>query len=443
MSRLFSICALLSALVLPSSALSQSPDLPAAARGLVALLAQEDFAAAVAQFDDTMKAAVPEAKLREIWSALQGQAGSFRRVADVREEQQGVYSVVFVACEFERAALDTKVVFDKGGRIAGLFFVPSSRPAPAAAKAVAPPKGVTEMEMTIGKGEWALPATLSRPAEAPASAIPAIVLVHGSGPNDRDETVGANKPFRDLAWGLAAKGIAVLRYEKRTKVHGAKLAAIAEFTVKEEVIDDALAAVSLLRATEGIDGARVFVLGHSLGGLLAPRIAHADPDIAGLIILAGPTRPLEDLMLEQTRYIFALDGSVSLEEQARIDELQSQVDRVKKLTPADAAANVSVLGAPAAYWLDLRNYDASANAGKLKQPMLILQGGRDYQVTAKDFEGWERALASRERATLRFYPKLNHLFIAGEGPGMPAEYGRPGHVDQEIIDDIADWIRKN
>jgi len=82
--------------------------------------------------------------------------------------------------------------------------------------------------------------------------FPAVVLVHGSGPQDRDETIGPNKPFRDLAWGLASQGIAVLRYDKRTKVHGAMMAgAVEQFTVKEETIDDALAAVALLRGTDG------------------------------------------------------------------------------------------------------------------------------------------------------------------------------------------------
>jgi predicted alpha/beta hydrolase len=161
--------------------------------------------------------------------------------------------------------------------------------------------------------------------------------VHGSGPLDRDETVFANKPFRDLAWGLASQGIAVLRYEKRTKQHAAKLGAIGgPWTLKEETIDDVLAAVALLRQTAGIEVTRIFVLGHSLGGMLIPRIGTRDAPIAGFIVLAGATRPLEDMILEQTTYLVSLEGSISQEKQAHLDEITKQVAHIKSLGPSDA-----------------------------------------------------------------------------------------------------------
>ena len=150
--------------------------------------------------------------------------------------------------------------------------------------------------------------------------MPAVILVHGSGPNDRDETIGANKPFKDLATGLASRGIAVLRYDKRTRVHGAKVAALTDFTVNQEVIEDVIEAVKALRAQPRIDPARVFVLGHSLGGMLVPRIATADPTIAGLIVLAGAARPLEEAIVAQSRYIAVADGTISPEEQQGIDQ---------------------------------------------------------------------------------------------------------------------------
>ena len=238
-----------------------------------------------------------------------------------------------------------------------LLAAPPARDA-AAAPDTAPPAAYVhkdafrEREVTVGAGEWALPGTLSVPVgQGP---FPAVVLVHGSGPNDRDETVEKNKPFRDLAWGLASRGVAVLRYEKRTRQHGAQLAGVKNFTVQQETVDDALAAAELLRHTEGIDPKRVFVLGHSLGGMLIPRIGARDPQLAGLIVMAGAAKPLEDIILEQVAYLDAADGAVTDQEKSRFESLKAEVARVKALKPGDTG---TALGAPDSYWLDLRGYD--------------------------------------------------------------------------------------
>ncbi len=430
------------AIAAPLAVQSAPVEVTSAGRAFVELLAKEDFAGAVSQFDDTMKTALPEPKLHETWQTLQAQAGPFQQQLGVRATKLAGYDVVLVTCQFKQMTLDTKVVFDAKGRVAGLFFVPSQ---PAANPGEPPPYARTnafrEKEFTVGHGEWSLPGTLTLPT-AGGGPWPAVVLVHGSGPNDRDETVGASKPFRDLAWGLATKGVAVLRYEKRTKAYAEKLQAtgLGQFTVQEETIDDALSAVAQLRATDGLDPKRIFVAGHSLGGTVAPRIGLADPKLAGLIILAGATRPLEDLMVEQTRYLISLKGPPSAEGRANLDELLAEVAKVKKLIPADAASTALLLHAPPAYWLDLRQHDPLTIAKELKQPLLILQGGRDYQVTEVDFNHWKEALVARSNVTFKLYPKLNHVFIAGEGRSTPDEYEEPGHVAEGVVTDIAEWI---
>jgi dienelactone hydrolase len=269
------------------------------------------------------------------------------------------------------------------------------------------------------------------------------VLVHGSGPNDRDETVGASKPFRDLAWGLATKGVAVLRYEKRTKEYGSRFVAEKiKITAKEETIDDAVIAANQLRQTEGIDAKRVFVLGHSLGATLAPRIGKAGPEIKGLILMAGATRPIEDMIVEQTHYILSLNAEPSAADRENLRDLESKVATIKKLTTADANSSTILLGAPPAYWLDLRAYAPVGEAKSLKQPLLILQGGRDYQVTPAQFEDWKRGLEGSTKVTFKLYPDLNHLFIAGNGKSSPSEYEKGGYVAEEVVSDIADWILK-
>ena len=197
-----------------------------------------------------------------------------------------------------------------------------------------------------------------------------------------------------------------------------------------------------MRETARIRADRVFVLGHSLGGMLAPRIAAADQSIAGLILMAAAVKPLEQSIVDQTRYLALLDGKISAEEQASLDAVTKLAADVRALKPSDPPIVSPPFSAPASYWLDLRGYDPPAAASLLKQPMLALQGERDYQVTVDDFSAWRRALGSRANVQLKSYPALNHLFIAGSGPSSPAEYQRPGHVDEAVVRDIAAWITR-
>jgi dienelactone hydrolase len=271
---------------------------------------------------------------------------------------------------------------------------------------------------------------------------PAVVLVHGSGPNDRDETIGPNKPFRDIAHGLASRGIAVLRYDKRTRVHGQRILQLGTaFTVKEESVDDAVAAVELLKETERIDSDRVYVLGHSLGGMVIPRIAAEKPGARGYIILAGATRPLEDLMLEQVTYIAELDGEISEEEKEGIREIEKGIEKIRALDPEKPkGTRKDLLGALPPYWLDLRGYDPAEQAKAMEEPILILQGERDYQVTLVDFDNWKKAVGEKENVTLKSYPALNHLFMAGKGKSKPAEYQIPANVSEEVILDVTAFV---
>jgi len=280
-----------------------------------------EFEAATKYFDETMKKAASPEFLRKIWEQLQTQVGRFQEIKGSRFESSAAYDFVLVACQFENQILDWRVVFNKAGEIAGLNFVPhleikESPPPPYSQREL-----FKEEEAEIKTGEWVLPATLTRPEGQGPFAV--VVLVHGSGPNDRDETIGPNKPFRDLAWGLASKGIAVLRYDKRSKVYGTKLARdkklAASFTINEETVDDALSAAAWLRKKEKIDSAKIFILGHSLGGMMIPRIASRDQAIAGFIIMAGMTRPIEEAILEQTRYILGLSGKLTEEARKKLE----------------------------------------------------------------------------------------------------------------------------
>jgi dipeptidyl aminopeptidase/acylaminoacyl peptidase len=174
----------------------------------------------------------------------------------------------------------------------------------------------------------------------------------------------------------------------------------------------------------------VFVLGHSQGGYMMPRIMVADPKLAGVIVMAGSVRPLEQLIVEQSEYLFRLHGDLTEAEKAQLEQLKR-----------DPWKGVSGIGD--SYVADLKNYHPVELARSSRVPMLILQGERDYQVTMTDFNLWKTGLAGRPNTQFRTFPALNHLFVAGEGKSTPAEYEKPAHVDESVIDVIAQWIVNN
>ena len=428
------LCALFSAgLALAQSA--AAPDPGAAGRKALDLLLAQKYSEMRQMFTPEVDKAFPQAGLEGLGAQVKSW-GAPEKIDDpqVRPGPGGL-SIVVVPVKFAAMAINFQVTIDGQGKVAGLFLRPGG-PAPSAPwvrPAYSKPDSFRERDVTVGNDEWKLPGTLTVPVGK--GPFPAIALVHGSGPNDRDETVGQTKVFKDLAEGLASRGIVVLRYEKRTRQYAAKTAAMERFTVNEETVDDAVQALATLRAQPEVDAKRVFLLGHSLGGNLAPRIAEADAKLAGLVLLAANARPLAEALLDQAEYLGATP--------ADLQALRAQAAKLKALEPADADApplHIGPISAPASYWLDLNAYDPAATAKRLTIPMLILQGERDYQVTMKDLAVWKSALGSRKNVTLRSYPALNHLFVAGEGKSLPAEYNKPGHVAPEVVDDVAKFL---
>lgn len=383
-----------------------------------------------------VKAAMTPAQSEQLRASLAAEHGAFQGAGEawLEDRLQG-FQRYRVPLRFEKATLDMRVVMDGAGLVAGLFFVPHvERPA----KSGEPKPPVDESAVQIG--DPGLPGTISRPAGA--GPFPAVVLVHGSGPNDRDETLGPNKPFRDLAWGLAQQGVLVLRYDKRSYVRPDDLLKVGmELTVRHEVLTDARAALDVLRARPEVDAERIYVLGHSLGGTLAPRIAGDEPRPAGVIVLAGATLPLPEKMLEQTRYILEQSGNRSAAAQQHLEQLEAAVTTVRSaLSGKTADPGEATLGVPIGYFRDLEAHDPPAQAAKLDLPVLVLQGGRDYQVTLRDFERWRQALSGRPAACLKVYDDLDHLFRKGSGPSTPQDYERKAPVDPGVIRDIAGWI---
>jgi dienelactone hydrolase len=409
-----------------------------AAESLVTRLAAGDFKGATSRFDGQMRETLPPDKLAAVWEGLRSHAGPFEAIEGTRTEVKAEYRIVYVACKFAALPIDTKVAFDASDRIAGLFFTPRvkpSEPPPYAAR-----DRFEERNITVRSGRWQLPGQVTIPrGKGP---FPAVVLVQGSGPHDADETIGPNKPFRDLAWGLASRGVVVLRYTKRTLLMAQQeTASVAGLTVESEVLEDARAALDLAARTSGVDSTRLFVIGHSLGGMLAPRLAQSSRKLAGIAILAGNVTPLEDLALEQVRWMADRDGNIDAAEKATITAAEKAVAAIHDPALRDTTT-VTFLGAPipGSYWLDLRNYRPEQVAAALPMAVQVLQGDRDYQVGRRDFEAWKQALAGKRDAACKLYPGLNHLFMAVAGEPGPEQYATPGHVAEVVVGDLATWI---
>lgn len=288
-----------------------------------------------------------------------------------------------------------------------------------------------ERETSVGSAELKLPAVLTLPKAE--GTVPIVVMLSGSGPNDRDETIGPNKPFRDLARGLADRGIASLRFDKAA--HLGKDAS----SLDEEYVTDALSAIAVARAQPGVDGSRVVLLGHSLGALGALTTAVKTQDLRGLVLMAGPVRAVDVMLLDQVSHQMKLTGA----DAAEIETQQHQIEQAfARYRDPSSVLPPPFMGASARYWKDLLSRDTVALVGASSLPILVLQGEKDIQVRLDVDYGVLRAKVGDVggRVTYRSFPGLNHLFMPIEGESTGGEYAIAGHVAPEVIEAVASWV---
>ncbi len=407
-------------------------------------LQAHDYAAARSHFDARMQAAMDADKLGHVWAnTLTSQFGAFERAAKPHliPPHQG-FSLVLTPLHFANGWLQMRVACSNDGQITGLFFVPGSAPpveTPGSANHEASGRNPQARNLSGSTPFGPLPGTLLIPSGT--GPFPAVVIIAGSGPADRDGTLGPNKPLRDIAEGLYQNGIASYRYDKRTRVYGAQMLG-KPITIDNVVTDDAVTALHLLAKQPHVDVRRLFVLGHSLGAMMAPRIAARVPAVDGLILMAPPAKMSFDTILRQIRYIGKVEGKSAHWINRQTAPIVAARDALAGVDIANPPPGI-FFHAPASYWLSLRDYNAIFTASKLIQPMLILQGGSDYQVTPKDdFSAWQKAFAGNPRVTLRAFSGLSHLFMPAGNPPSPADYSKAGHVDPAVIRTISAWIDK-
>jgi pimeloyl-ACP methyl ester carboxylesterase len=390
----------------------------------------------------------PAAKEKLTTDFLQKQVGvevkSFGKSESVGKPllaSSGKNTLVSFPVKFSQVTINVQFTIDSTDHVAGLYFRPADAPLPPEWQRpiYSKPQTFHEIDVTIGADEWRLPGTLTMPnGKGPFIAV---LLVHGPGPNDRDETIYSNRMFKDTAEGLATRGFAVLRYDKRSNVYSQQMSG-GSYTLQQDTVEDAVRALNLLRTEPGINPARIFVIAHSLGGYALPRIAKQYGKLSGAVVLAGNARPIEDVVLDQATFTTQSKVNLTQEDLRRYDLLKAEVEKVKKLQPGAQDNPPVVLGLPAAYLLDLKSYNPVSEIRSLSMPILFLQGERDFQVPMKDFDTWKSGLAGRKSTTFKSYLALNHLFMAGEGKPSPTEYRVPSNVSAQVIGDIATWISR-
>ena len=304
-----------------------------------------------------------------------------------------------------------------------------------------------EEKIIVGEGtQYPLKGCLTLPTDV-SNPVPAVVFVHGSGSSNMDEKVGKLTPFRDLAHGLAAHGIASVRYDKRTFAHAFKLLRDKSLTVtvKEETIEDAILATGLLRGDPRIDPANIFIIGHSMGAMLAPRIDKEGGNYRGLILLAGTPRRLEEVMVEQNNEVLAeMKGLARRLVEKQMKKLNGTFDGLYEMSDEDAKRKKLGGGVTLYYFKEMGEPPVESYLKNLKKPILVMQGEKDFQVKADtDFRLYKELLADHPNASFILYENLNHAFVPsvyGSISKAKQEYGVEQHIGENVIADIARWI---
>lgn len=395
------------------------------------------FADATAFFDVNLQAQVKPETLKELWDKLNTQMGKYESVDVVQSKTEGEFFVVIVEGKFEKDEQRFLLAYNKAEKMVGFYLQPKQTSSAYTIPAYADTAAIKQTEVKIKGAKNDLVGMLTTPKTG--SNFPVVILVHGSGPGDMDQTVAAVKPFKDLALGLAAKGIASIRYVKRTLVYPNEFTGA--FTVKDEVTNDALAAIALSKTIPEINKKQIYVFGLSLGGMLAPRIASLSPEVKGIILAAAPARKFADLIVDQNKYMFGLANDTTTATKERFDKSLTMIESSRLNKLGTIKADSLILGLPASYWVDLNTYDQVATAKKLSQRIMVLQGGMDFQVSEADYKLWSTALAKKSSATLKFYPELNHPLTIQTEKGTTEQYKKPANVAEVVINDLATWIK--
>lgn len=411
-----------------------------------------DFSRIRAQLPLGVRAILPELVLRKAWKIIQLFAGPIVSTGTPTVSEGWFTTTASMPIQFRRMKMTMAIQMTKSGAVVGLQFLPSSLAALGLRGSKSlwqrpkydSPELYEEVQINLGRRHNAVGGTLTLPRTARKS--PCVILLSGSGPCDRDSTLQAAKPFKDIACGLAKQGIAVLRFDKVTFAHGKKIARKTDFTLTDEYCEHVTAAVGKALQHPQISSSDIFLAGHSLGATVAPKLSTSITSIRGFILLAPPAGATYWSAVRQLEYLSQLESGRAEElEDEGLEELRQAAILADSPDLSESTpANQLPFGIGAPYWLDARNFKPVATTQEAHKPVLILQGERDYQVTMlDDYTKWEAALRGMDNVRMRSYENLNHLFMSCHNPSTSADYEKPCNVEYSVIQDIAGWVQRN
>jgi dienelactone hydrolase len=403
-------------------------DAESAARRFVDHLFAEEYVAAQSLFTESVRSQATPAILERMRLGFAAAGGTFREIDGVETGVRSGLTTVTLTLRLERTTAWLRVAVTEAVELQSAVIAGEYERA-----SYVDPESFEATEHTLDPGGCRLGATVTRPTDVDRA--PGVVIVHGSGPSDRDLTIGANKPYRDLAEGLSSRGIAVLRYDKRTHVCNVPPA---EYTVDRVTVEDAVHALSWFRDQNGVRSDDVTVVGHSLGAMMAPEIAARDGQVAGAVGLATPARQLTEIFLDQVDHL-ATVGEYTL---SGVEQQRTQWQRAaEQIRSGNYEDDEPLLAFTGAFWRSIEGYDPVERAGSLSVPQHYLQGGRDYQVRMEgDFAEWQAAFGDDASVALSAYDPLNHVFLPGQGPSVPEAYNVPNEVPESVVADLATWL---
>ncbi|WP_027295841.1 alpha/beta hydrolase [Robinsoniella sp. KNHs210] len=384
------------------------------------------------QFEDQLKEVLGNGQLEQSLAPAIAASGKLNEMKEAWVSSRSQYTNVEVPCDFETQPWNMVISFNKEGKIGGIHTGEYKE----ASEETSMPEGVKETAMNLKvKDGWELPGIFTQPENKTEYA--AVVFVHGSGSSDKDESLGQLKPFRDLAWGLAQKGVASYRYDKISYVYGKELAADPDFTVYDETVNDAVAAVKMLREQKGIT--KVYVVGHSQGGQMMPAIAEAaSPD--GCIMMAAPARGFAETIERQCKYLQSLEKNPTEEVTKSYENMFKEIDKMKNID--SLGADEKIMGQSVKYMKSIFDFDSVKEAEKMTMPVLVLQGEEDYQVTMDDFKIWEEHFKEKANWEFQSFPGLTHVFMPGKYEDGAANYQGEKHIPEEVMASIATFVEK-